>query len=70
MAGKLERRVGLITGTATGIGRAGALLFAREGAALVTMDTNAAKGEAIRRASSTCRFQRRTRSPVVAFGRA
>jgi NAD(P)-dependent dehydrogenase (short-subunit alcohol dehydrogenase family) len=44
MAGKLAGRVGLITGTATGIGRAGALLFAREGANLVTMDTNAARG--------------------------
>jgi len=40
MAEKLRGRVGLITGTATGIGRAGALLFAREGAALVTMDVN------------------------------
>jgi NAD(P)-dependent dehydrogenase (short-subunit alcohol dehydrogenase family) len=46
MGGKLQGRVGLITGTATGIGRAGALLFAREGAALVTMDTNAAGEEA------------------------
>jgi NAD(P)-dependent dehydrogenase (short-subunit alcohol dehydrogenase family) len=42
---KLQGRVGLLTGTATGIGRAGALLFAAEGAALVTMDCNAADGQ-------------------------
>jgi NAD(P)-dependent dehydrogenase (short-subunit alcohol dehydrogenase family) len=41
---KLEGRVGLLTGTATGIGRAGASLFASEGAALVTMDTNQEEG--------------------------
>ncbi|HZS90649.1 MAG TPA: glucose 1-dehydrogenase [Chloroflexota bacterium] len=44
MADKLAGRVGLITGTATGIGRAGALLFAREGAALVTLDVNEERG--------------------------
>ena len=38
--GKLDGRVGLITGTATGIGAAGAKLFASEGAALVTLDVN------------------------------
>ena len=37
---KLQGRAGLLTGTATGIGRAGALLFASEGAALVTLDNN------------------------------
>src|ERR1700685_73399 len=42
---KLQGRVGLLTGTATGIGRAGALLFASEGAALVTLDNNQAEGE-------------------------
>lgn len=41
---KLDGRVGLLTGTATGIGRAGALLFAAEGAALVTMDVNEEAG--------------------------
>lgn len=44
MGGKLEGRVGLITGTATGIGAAGARRFAREGAALVTIDVNEAAG--------------------------
>jgi NAD(P)-dependent dehydrogenase (short-subunit alcohol dehydrogenase family) len=41
---KLQGRVGLLTGTATGIGHAGALLFAGEGAALVTMDINEEEG--------------------------
>lgn len=44
MPNKLEGRIGLISGTATGIGRAGALLFAREGAAIVTLDTNETQG--------------------------
>ena len=43
---RLEGRVGVITGTASGIGRAGALLFAAEGAAVVTMDTDAEGGQA------------------------
>lgn len=57
---KLEGRVGLLTGTATGIGRAGALLFANEGAALVTMDTNEKEGKgtvaAIEDAGGQARF--------------
>ena len=40
MAGKLDGRVGLITGVASGIGKAGALLFAREGAALTLFDVD------------------------------
>lgn len=45
MTGKLDGRVGLITGTATGIGRAGALRFAAEGARLITLDSNAIEGQ-------------------------
>lgn len=60
MSQKLGGRVGLISGTATGIGRAGALLFAREGAALVTLDTNEAQGhqtvEEIRAAGGRASF--------------
>ncbi len=41
---RLDGRVGLISGTATGIGAAGARLFAREGAALVTIDVNETEG--------------------------
>ena len=40
MTTKLDGRVGVITGAASGIGRAGALLFAKEGAALVLVDVN------------------------------
>jgi len=43
--GKLAGRAGLITGMASGIGRAGAELFAREGAAVVAMDVDAAAGQ-------------------------
>jgi NAD(P)-dependent dehydrogenase (short-subunit alcohol dehydrogenase family) len=38
MAGLLEDKVALITGAATGIGRAAALLFAREGARVIVSD--------------------------------
>ena len=41
---RLEGRVALISGVATGIGRAGALLFAEEGAAVVGLDMNEAGG--------------------------
>ena len=37
---RLEGRIALITGAASGIGRAQALLFAREGAAVVAADLN------------------------------
>jgi NAD(P)-dependent dehydrogenase (short-subunit alcohol dehydrogenase family) len=42
--GRLAGRVGLITGMASGIGRAGAELFAREGAAVVAMDVDETGG--------------------------
>jgi NAD(P)-dependent dehydrogenase (short-subunit alcohol dehydrogenase family) len=41
---QLEGRVGIITGGAGGIGRAGALLFAREGASVVVFDVDEAGG--------------------------
>ena len=40
MAGRLEGKVALITGTARGMGRVAALRFAREGARIVGCDTN------------------------------
>jgi 3-oxoacyl-[acyl-carrier protein] reductase len=43
---KLKDRVAIITGAARGIGRDGALAFAREGAKVVVADFDAAAGEA------------------------
>src|SRR5205807_4865508 len=40
MSGRLEGKVCLITGAASGIGRASAVLFAREGACVVVADVD------------------------------
>ena len=45
MAGRLEGRAAIVTGSASGIGRATARLFASEGALLVLADRNRALGE-------------------------
>jgi NAD(P)-dependent dehydrogenase (short-subunit alcohol dehydrogenase family) len=42
---RLENKVAVITGSGQGIGRAAALLFAREGAAVVVADINSDAGE-------------------------
>ena len=44
--GKLERKVAVITGAASGIGRAAAIRFAGEGASVVVADLNREGGEA------------------------
>jgi len=45
MAGRVDGKVALVTGGASGIGRATALTFAREGAKLVIADTNDEGGQ-------------------------
>lgn len=44
---RLEGKVALITGAGSGIGRASAQLFAREGARVIVADVNVAGGEAV-----------------------
>ncbi len=49
MAGYLEGKVALVTGGSSGIGRATALTFAREGAKVVVSDVDVEGGEATAR---------------------
>jgi NAD(P)-dependent dehydrogenase (short-subunit alcohol dehydrogenase family) len=44
MTGRLEGKVAIVTGAASGIGKASAALFAREGARVIAADVNASDG--------------------------
>ncbi|HTX51216.1 MAG TPA: glucose 1-dehydrogenase [Caulobacteraceae bacterium] len=60
--GRLDGKVAVITGAASGMGKAASLLFAREGARVVLADLNVAGGEAVAaeasEAGQPCVFQR------------
>ena len=60
--GQLSGKVAVITGAASGMGKAASLLFAREGANVVLADLNVAGGEATAAEASAggarCVFQR------------
>jgi NAD(P)-dependent dehydrogenase (short-subunit alcohol dehydrogenase family) len=60
--GRLDGKVAVITGAASGMGHASAILFAREGANVVLADLNGPGGEAAAQAASAegkkCVFQR------------
>lgn len=47
MSGRLQGKVAIVTGAASGIGRAGAQAFAREGAKVVLADLNEARAQEI-----------------------
>ena len=44
MTGRLEGKVAIVTGAASGIGRATAALFRQEGATVIAADVTAAEG--------------------------
>jgi len=48
--GRVDGKVAIVTGAASGIGEASARLFAKEGAAVVVADVQEAKGQAVARA--------------------
>lgn len=44
---RLDGKVAIVTGSGSGVGKAGALLFSREGAKMVVVDVNDKNGEEV-----------------------
>ena len=59
MAGRLEGQVAVVTGAGSGLGRAGSVAFAREGAAVVLAEIDEERGE---RVAATIRGRGRPRA--------
>lgn len=64
---RLKDKVALITGAGSGIGRQSALLFAKEGAAVVCVDVNE---QAARETASSIKNSISVRADVSKIGRA
>lgn len=65
MAGKFEGKAGLVTGGSSGIGRASALAFSREGASVLIADVLTDKGEETVREIKKAGGRRRSGCAIV-----
>jgi len=61
MGGRLEEKVAVITGGASGMGQASALMYLREGASVIIADLTAASGQATLDMARQAGFEKRAR---------